>query len=90
MRLNLSTYGGTLADPENVRMMAPQFEPRKKVPNLCVRLQASEQIKLQTVGLYCGGLGHSFGISFSGKGGIRLRQRKTYYLDQMDLSVRPS
>ena len=54
MRLNLSTYGGALADPEYVRMVAPQFGPRKKVTNLCVRLQASEQIKLQTVGLYCG------------------------------------
>ena len=34
--------------------------------------------------------GHFLGISVSGNGGIRLRQRKTYYLDQMDHSVRPS
>ena len=31
MRLNLSTNDGALADPEYVRMVAPQFEPRKKV-----------------------------------------------------------
>ena len=30
-----------LADPEYVRMVAPQFEPRKKVANFCVRLRAS-------------------------------------------------
>ena len=41
MRLNLSTNGGALADPEYVRMVAPQFEPRKKVANFCVRLRAS-------------------------------------------------
>ena len=35
-------------------------------------------------------LGIFFGISASGKGGTRLRRRKTYYLDQMDHSVRPS
>ena len=28
-RLNLSTNGGALADPEYVRMVAPQFEPRQ-------------------------------------------------------------
>ena len=33
MRLNLSTNGDALADPEYVRMVAPQFEPRKKVAN---------------------------------------------------------
>ena len=36
-------YGGALADPEYVRMVAPQLAPRKKVANLCVRLRASEQ-----------------------------------------------
>ena len=41
VRLNLSTNGGALADPEYVRMVAPQFEPRKKVANFCVRLRAS-------------------------------------------------
>ena len=47
-----------VADPEYVCMVVPQFEPRKKVSNLCVRLRASEQINelLQTVGLYCQGL----------------------------------
>ena len=32
-------------------MVAPQFEPRKKVANLCVRVRASEQINelLQTL-----------------------------------------
>ncbi len=89
MRLNLSTNGGALADPEYVRMVAPQFEPRQKVANfgLLVRLRASEPITalLQTVGLYC----HFVGVSVPGKGGIRLRRRKPYYLDQMDHSVRP-
>ena len=41
MRLNLSTNGGALADPEYVRMVAPQFEPRKKVANFRVRLRGS-------------------------------------------------
>ena len=44
-RLNLATSGGALADPEYVRMVAPQFEPRKKVGNfwlLCSR--ASDQL----------------------------------------------
>ncbi len=41
MRLNLSTNGGALADPEYVRMVAPQFAPRKEVANLCVHLRAS-------------------------------------------------
>ena len=83
--------GGAFADPEYVRMVAPQCEPRKKVANFCVRLRASEQIDafLQTVGLYCDCLGHFVGISLPGKGGIRLRLRKTYYLDQMDHSFRP-
>ena len=31
VRLNLSTNGDALADPEFVRMVAPQFEPRKKL-----------------------------------------------------------
>ena len=31
MILNLSTYGGALVDPEYVRMVAPQFGPRKTV-----------------------------------------------------------
>ena len=57
VRLNFSTYGGTLSDPEYLCMVAPQFVLRKKVANLCVRLRASEaeQINalLQTVGLYC-------------------------------------
>ena len=44
MRLNLSTVGGAFADPDYVRMVAPQFGPRKTVANLCVRLRASEQI----------------------------------------------
>ena len=30
MRLNLSTFGGALTDPEYVRMVAPQFEPERK------------------------------------------------------------
>ena len=61
--LNLSTNGGALADPEYVCMVAPPFEPRKKVANLCVRLRASEQIStfLQIIGLYCGCLGHLLG-----------------------------
>ncbi len=42
--LNLSTNGGALADPEYVRMVEPQFEPRKKVANFCVRFRASESI----------------------------------------------
>ena len=55
VRLNLlSTNGGALADLEYVRMVAPQFEPRKKVANFCVRLRAPEQIiinaLLQTFG----------------------------------------
>ena len=82
------TYLRTVA-PNYVRTVVPQFEHRKKVANLCVRLRSSEQIYalLQTVGLYCGCLGHFFWESpFSGKGGIRLRRRKTYYLDQMDHS----
>ena len=41
VRLNLSTNGGASTDPEYVRMVAPQFEPRKKVANFCVRLRAS-------------------------------------------------
>ena len=69
MRLNLSTTGGALAD---VHMVAPQFEPRKKVANFWVRLRASEQINalLQIVGLYCGCLGHFVGMSVPGKVGI--------------------
>ena len=80
MRLNLSTYGGALADQEYVLLVAPQSEPRKKVANLCVRLRASEQMNalLQTVGLYCGCVGNFVGISVPGKGGIRLRRRRTY------------
>ena len=37
--------------PEYVRMVAPQFEHRKKVANLCVRLRlrASEQINARVV-----------------------------------------
>ncbi len=68
--LNVSSNGGALADPEYVRMVAPPFEPRKKVANLCVRLRASEQIHalLQIIGLYCGCLGHLFG-------NIRFRER---------------
>ena len=86
MRLNLSMNGSALADPEYVRMVAPQFEPRKKVSGFCVRLRASEPINalLPTVGLYCGCLGYFVGISVPGKGGIRLRRSKTYYLDRMD------
>ena len=44
------------------KVVAPQFEPRKKVANLCVRLRASEQINalLQTVGIYCGCQGNFF------------------------------
>ena len=82
MRLNLSTNSGALADPEYARMVAPQFEPRKKVANFCVRLRASEPINAL--------LRHFVGISVPGKGGIRLRRIKPYYLDQMDHSVRPS
>ena len=59
-------------------MVAPQFEPRKKVANLCVRLRASEQINalLQTVGLYCGYLGHFLEIFVSGKVGSDLGEEK--------------
>ena len=77
-RLNISTYGGALADREYVRIVAPQFGPKKTVANLCVRLRALEQII------------SSVWVILSGKGGIRLRRRKTYYLDQMDHSVGPS
>ena len=61
-----------------------------RVANFCVLLQTSEQINtsLQTVGPYCRCLGHFDGMSVPGKGGIRFRRRKTYYLDQMDHSVR--
>ena len=84
MCLNLSTYGGALADPEYVRMVAPQFGPRKKVANLCVRLRASEQINSSVWVIF-------WAYPFPGTlGGIRLRRRKTYYLDQMDHSVHPS
>ena len=38
VRLNLSTYGGALADPEYLRMVAPQFVLRKNVANLCAGL----------------------------------------------------
>ena len=34
LSLNLSTYGGVLAVPEYVRIVAPKFESRKKVANL--------------------------------------------------------
>ena len=77
----LETYLRTvalLADPDYVRMVAQQFGPRKTVANLYVRLRASEQIN------------SSVWVIFYGKGGIRLRRIKTYYLDQMDHSVRPS
>ena len=68
--LNLSTNGGALADPEYVRMMAPAFEPRKKVANLCARLRASEQINAFVTNnwIYCGCLGNLFG-------NIRFRER---------------
>ena len=91
-RLNVSMNDSALVDPEYVRIVAPQFEPRTKVANFCVRLRASEQINalLQTIGLYCGCLGHCVGISVPGRGGIRLRRRKPCYLDQMDNSVHPS
>ena len=49
LRLNLSTYGGALADLEYVPMVAPQFEPREKVANLCVCLRASGQINAPVV-----------------------------------------
>ena len=75
--LNLSAYGGALADPEYVCVVASQFESRKKVANLCVHLRATKQSKLthallKTGELYCGCLAHFFGIFVSGKGGIRL------------------
>ena len=41
LHINLSTYGGALADPEYVRMVAPQLEPRKKVANLQLRSSSS-------------------------------------------------
>ena len=82
LRLNLSTYDGALADPEYVCMVVPQFEPKKKVANLCVRLRASEQINACVVTNGC--LAHFLGIFVSGKDGIRLMRRIPYYLDQMD------
>ena len=72
------TYLRTVA-PNYVRTVVPQFEHRKKVANLCVRLRASEQMNalLQTVGLYCGCLGHFFGnICFPGKVGSDLGEEK--------------
>ena len=57
MRLNLSTYGGALADPEYVRMVAPQFGPRKTVANMCVCLRASEQINSASGSLFTGKVG---------------------------------
>ena len=68
------------------------LERKSQTSGFCVRLRASEPINalLQTFGIYCGCLGNFVGISVSGKGGIRLRRRKPYYLDQMDHSVRPS
>ena len=51
---------------------------RRSQANLCVCLRASEQIN------------SSVRVIFYRKGGIRLRRRKTYYLNQMDHSVRPS
>ena len=41
VRLNLSKYGGALADPEFVRMVAPQFGPRKTVASKLVRSSSS-------------------------------------------------
>ena len=68
------------------------LERKSETSGFCVPLRASEPFNalLQTVGLYCGCLGHFVEISVPGKGGIRLRRRKPYYLDQMDHSVRPS
>ena len=78
MRLNLSTYGGALADQEYVRMVAPQSEPRKKVANFCLCLRASEQMNklLQTVGLYCGCLGLLLEYPFPGKVGSDLGEEE--------------
>ena len=86
----ISTYGGALADPEYVRMVAPQFAPRKEVANLCVHLRASEQTIALRLDFILAVWLLFLGISVSGKGGIRLRRRKPYYLNQMDHSVRPS
>ena len=61
MRLHLSTYGGALADPEYARMVEPQFEPRKKVANLCVRLRASEQINSSVWVIFTGKVGSDLG-----------------------------
>ena len=72
------TYLRTVA-PNYVHTVVPQFEHRKKVANLYVRLRASEQMNalLQTVGLYCGCLGNFFGnIRFPGKVGSDLGEEK--------------
>ena len=67
-----------MADPEYVRMVAPQFESRKKAANWCVHLRGSVQINalLQTVELYCGCLGHFLEYPFPGKVGYDLDEEK--------------
>ena len=67
----LSTYGGALANPEYVRMVAPRFEPRKKVAQLVCSFERRSKIThalLQTCELYCACLAHFLGIFVSGKG----------------------
>ena len=39
-------YGGALADPEYIRMVAPQFEPRKKVAQLVCSFVFERRSKL--------------------------------------------
>ena len=46
LRLNLSTYSGAIADPEYVRMVAPQFDPRMKVANFTSALVFEHRSKL--------------------------------------------
>ena len=94
LRLNLSMYGGALADPEYVRMVAPQFEPRKRKSQTCAfvfehRSKLTHAL-LQTGEVYCGCLALFWEYSFPGKVGSDLCEENPIYLDKMDHSVRPS
>ena len=99
LRLNLSMYGGALADPEcngiqNMSVWLRHNLSLERKSQTCAFLfehrSKLTHALLQTGELYCGCLAHFLGIFVSGKGGIRLMRRKPYYLDQMDHSVRPS
>ena len=52
MRLNLSANGGALADPEYVRMVAPQFELGKKVANFWLLRSSSSAHRSQLIRCY--------------------------------------